>query len=905
MATQLTPDLRPKLSDLEQFFGDLYGDEEGILILWHLPGRVTTPVPAPDWKEAARTAFSLMRQNKNVYFGICLQSEAPTGKGRGGADTAAVMPGLFLDVDIQGEGHKTTGLPLTLDDALALVRWFPLAPTYIIFSGHGIQVYWLFREAWQLVTAADRNQAAGLSRRFQAEMYREGQRRGWKVDQTFDLARVFRVPFTMNLKVMTAPVRVRVLERDVTRRHDPADFELYLEAEKEAPAPIAAMKPGGNGHRPGDDYIRRTTWSQVLEPAGWTMDGTDSKGVTHWIRPGKTKREGEGATTNYKGSDLLYVFSDAAAPFEPQQSYNRFRAYTLLNHQGDYRAAALALSAEGYGDPPIRPPHPALDPGVQSQAEGATAWEAQHTAGAVVRFPVPTMTNAEGAIIPRLASTPEPAPPSVPAGSETPEPAPTGEPPKDTGGDLLHHWCNDAGNAERLIKRHGAHLTYCYEFKKWLAWDGKRWKMDGTKMARKWAKVTMAEYLAAAIAKNSEDHMKYARTSLNAGAIRAMLESAECEIYVEPQELDSDPWLLNCRNGIVDLRTGKLTKHDPAKYITKLVPYDYKPDAECPKFAQFLYRIMGVKEDEERADRLVTYLQRAFGIALTGITSEKVVFIFYGEGDNGKTTLLTIFHQLLRDYAVLLQIETLMASRDDSSNAATADLADLRAARFVMTSETAEGQRLNEAKLKKITQGVTGAPIKTRRLYENPIEFGESHKLFCDANHRPIVRGTDNAIWNRLHLVPFIVTIPKAEQVSDYAGKLLKAEAEGILAWAVQGCIEWQQNGLGKPPEVEKAGRQWRSESDRLADFLEDECVLGEGVEYQVKVTALRAAYEKWCEGAGEKRPMIRQEFNSELIKRGCAQDILYFKEPNKNDRKARGWRGIRLKTYTESEGRE
>src|SRR5262249_34328108 len=151
------------------------------------------------------------------------------------------------------------------------------------------------------------------------------------------------------------------------------------------------------------------------------------------------------------------------------------------------------------------------------------------------------------------------------------------------------------------------------------------------------------------------------------------------------------------------------------------------------------------------AERMISYLQRAIGYSLTGSTEEKVVFMAFGSGNNGKSTFLSLFFRLLQEYAVLLLIETLMAKQETTNS--QADLADLRGARFVMTSETEEGQRLAEGKLKRITQGM--GEIKAVRKYENPITFPETHKLWMDANHKPVVRGTDNAIWNRLHPIPF------------------------------------------------------------------------------------------------------------------------------------------------------
>jgi len=235
--------------------------------------------------------------------------------------------------------------------------------------------------------------------------------------------------------------------------------------------------------------------------------------------------------------------------------------------------------------------------------------------------------------------------------------------------------------------------------------------------------------------------------------------------------------------------------------------------------------------------------------------------VLHGSGDNGKTTLLSIIHRLLTEYAVLLQIDSLMTRQE--SNNSQADIADLRGARFVMTSETEDGQRLAEGKLKRITQGM--GKIKAVRKYENPIEFQETHKLFIDANHLPVVRGTDRAIWNRLHPVPFNMTIPKEEQDKEFQAKLL-SEAEGILAWAVQGARRWYAEGLGKPPDVEEANKSWRAESDQLGRFIDDCCVVREDALVQAR--PLYSAYKKWAEDGGE-RPESEKKFSRRMGERG------------------------------------
>jgi hypothetical protein len=235
--------------------------------------------------------------------------------------------------------------------------------------------------------------------------------------------------------------------------------------------------------------------------------------------------------------------------------------------------------------------------------------------------------------------------------------------------DLLKHLQNDHGNATRLIALYGYDLRYCYPFKKWLVWDGQRWAIDDTGHARRLAKQTMLEFLRQAINSNATDAEKFARGCLDARRIENLLSMAECELFIRPEELDVDPNLLNFQNGTVDLRTSELRPHQREDFITKLVHFDFVPDALCPSWLAFLDEIMGggPAADEaarERAQRLTDDLQRTLGYSLTGHTIEKAVFVPFGPGDNGKSTLLSTVRQLIEEYAVVLQVDTLMVRQE-------------------------------------------------------------------------------------------------------------------------------------------------------------------------------------------------------------------------------------------------
>lgn len=456
----------------------------------------------------------------------------------------------------------------------------------------------------------------------------------------------------------------------------------------------------------------------------------------------------------------------------------------------------------------------------------------------------------------------------------------------------------DLGNAQRLVQMYGDVIRYCHAWKCWLVYDGKRWKRDATAWVIRAAKdipqIVLTEAAHAEYKDLRETLAEWALKSEGATRIRAAVELAQSEqgVPVTPEQLDADPWLLNCSTGTIDLRTGRQRDHSAFDLITKLAPVDYDPTKIDDDWSRFV--LESCRGDAE----LAKFLQRAAGYALTGDTREEKLFFVHGPPASGKSTFLEAIKATLGDYATTADFEAFLSQ--NNGGGPRNDIARLFGARFVVSIEVDEGKRLAEGLVKTLTGGDT---VTARFLYCEAFEFKPQFKLFLAANHAPRVKDDDAAMWRRILRVPFDNAVPKEKRNPRLKAAFTNPHVGGpaILAWLVEGCRLWQEHGLGVPAVVEEATEQYRADMDPLKDFFEECCEFGPDA--RVTRKALWERYERWVRGAGIRHPLSRKTFGMRVRARLATEFGPSFKADGKVWIKGRlnaddGWNGVHTDTY-------
>lgn len=405
---------------------------------------------------------------------------------------------------------------------------------------------------------------------------------------------------------------------------------------------------------------------------------------------------------------------------------------------------------------------------------------------------------------------------------------------------ILEFAPDDAGNIEFFVEIFGKYVKYNCEEQCFYIWNGRCWVPDIKKIVQLWIQTAMKarrDYTLQALGskerKNTSDELvRHVRKCCNQTSIRAILEGLESVLACNASIFDAHSYLANVLNGTIDLRTGKIKKHDYRDYISKLIPVVYDPEAKATKFEEFLIDTFAEKE-------LIKYIKRFLGYCLTGETKEQVIHLCVGNGANGKSTLISLLRYIMGDYATVIPSKVLTSV--ERAGAPSSEIAQLPHKRLVCCSELNCTDVLNEGKIKIMSSGET---LSARQLYKLAFTFDPEFKLLIDTNYLPIITGTDHGIWRRIRVIPFEYTVSKNKLNKNLLNEL-KQERSGVLAFLVKGAMKYYADGLGSCEAVEKATKKYRKSQDTLGSFIEA-CIKEEKGQ-EVRARILYEAYVDFC----------------------------------------------------------
>lgn len=440
----------------------------------------------------------------------------------------------------------------------------------------------------------------------------------------------------------------------------------------------------------------------------------------------------------------------------------------------------------------------------------------------------------------------------------------------------------DDSNALRLVDTHNHHVRYCPEAASWLHWTGYRWEWDTAghihEHARQIGRELPIRTGDAEIEKADRAHKK---RSLSNNGLKGMVSVARTDprIIVTPSELDARPYELNTPKGIVNLRTGELMPPDPAALHSRTTPIAPHAD-HAPRWAKFLADTFAGQPE------MTTYVQRLLGLSLIGEHLEQILPFPFGSGANGKSTLMDVVQGVIgsgRDgYSIPAPSELLLAT---SQQGHPTELARLSGARLVVASELEDGQRFAESRIKQLTGGDR---IAARFMGKDFFDFIPTHTIWLHANHQPKVSTGGPALWRRMKLLPFVHVVPESDRVKGLEHQLIREEGPAILAWLIQGCVDYLRDGLAEPGSVSAATKAYEKDQDTVARFVEECCARGSRTAQgmSVRVPELRSEYERWCKQEGE-TPVSPKALTMALTSR--------YDVGSERSRDSRYYSGIRL----------
>lgn len=560
---------------------------------------------------------------------------------------------------------------------------------------------------------------------------------------------------------------------------------------------------------PGDDFDARGDVVALLCEHGWSI--VMERGEKVWL-----KRPGDSTAAHSANWNVIagrFWCWSTSTQFEPETVYKPYAVYAWLKHNGNFSEAIKALVTLGYGkkrEPvPFAPPQPGEKPQSAPDIKQVQKWILEDERGMALLF-----------------------------------------------------------SALR-----GHEYVYDNTYKQWRNYRNGVWKTDEEN--RLYGK--FADYMKPSVLKVLEKISKQALESKtkekteklealrkrvtaagkslnNAMPVQRVLSYCRSFLSTTTEHLDTHPLLFNMRNGTYDFNTASFRQHDPKDLLSKKSHHFYKPDARCPAWMDFLDTVF------QQNTELISFVQRAVGYSLTGLSDMQALLFCHGGGGNGKSVFFAVLNSLIGDYYTNIPID-LMLSKERSATDEY-QLATMRGARCVVASEIPSGKRLNEAQVK----DMTGSDMINARLpYGKPFSFAPSHTLWMFGNHKPVISGTDFGIWRRINLIPFLYSVPPEKRRDTTAMmKEFENEMSGIFNWAAQGFRDYLKIGLSPPSIVLDATEEYKQDSNNFMQFMEEKCLKTTG---NVQCKILFKSYIDWCQDQGEKPKFARTKQMNDFLK--------------------------------------
>lgn len=443
---------------------------------------------------------------------------------------------------------------------------------------------------------------------------------------------------------------------------------------------------------------------------------------------------------------------------------------------------------------------------------------------------------------------------------------------------------DDTGNSGRFLRGFKDKVLYSYTNKMWYYYSGKVWITDDIGKVYE-----MADFIANSISREpiyvsdptDEELVKKAEKALNqhkkyTRSFRGkenMLKDAQHHVAVGTDEFDKDRYLFNTVSGYIDLNNSHLMPHEPAKKMSRMSYSEYNPEADCPHWVQFLDEIFQGNQE------LIDYLQRAIGYSMSADISEQMMFFLVGNGQNGKSVLLNVLNDVMGTYAMNIQPQTIAVKK--GSQTANSDIARLKGARFVTTTEPNKGMQLDEGSVKQLTGD---DKVTARFLYGKEFEFEPEFKIWMATNHKPVISGTDDGIWRRIAIIPFEYKIPK-EKIDKKLTSKLKGELAGVLNWCIEGYQMWREHGLMEPLIIDQQRIDYRNEMDIVHQFVSEKCLVNPLA--SIKAKDIWHSFREWVKEGNEYSGMSNTKFGIELTKqfeKVRRKDGIYYQGLTLND---------------------